>query len=125
MKGRRTMKSSARLTCTAMAVLTAAAASAVNLFQQQLPGTEDKWGNSDTDLFEPLQWDMQVSPGDGDSPQLAAYTSDKRFHLVGNHSAKFEYLYFKTGHSAVDTGSNLRFDTRDFYLLYPSATNAY
>lgn len=95
--------------------------SAATPFQQQNPGTEDKWKDSETDLYEPLQWDQRKIPGDGDSLQLAAYCADKRFFLSKDQSTVFDTLYFKTGHTAVDTtGSVLSFDTRSFSLLIPS-----
>ena len=90
-------------------------------FQQK-----DKSSDSDTDIYEPAQWDQNRAPGDGDSIQFPGYAYDKRFHLTQSRTNAFTTLYFKSGHSAAASGgSNLRFDTKGHELLLPSSATAY
>ena len=100
-----------------LAGMTASAA----FFQQK-----DKSSDSDTDIYEPTQWDQNRAPGDGDSIQFPGYAYDKRFHLTQSRTNAFTTLYFKSGHSAAaQDGSNLRFDTKGHELLLPSSATAY
>ena len=97
--------------------------SAADLFRQQSPGLKSEWSDSDTDVYEPTQWDRQRVPTDNDQVQMAAYTANKRFYLSENHTNNFAILYFKTGHTAADSeaGTTLSFDTEGHELLMPSS----
>ena len=110
----------------AMIASCAAMTSAAGDFLQQL-GTVQKGDISNTDVYEPTQWQPTKVPTDGDSIQFAGYSSDKRFYLSEDHANNFAILYFKTGHSVASTadGSHLRFDTKGYSLLYPEALSAY
>ena len=113
-------RSSAVVAC--IAALFAFKPASAAFFQQN-----DKSSDSDTDLYDPTQWDQKRAPTDFDSIQLPGYASDKRFHLTASHTNIISTIWFKSGHNnaALEGGSTLRFDTCGYEFLLPSSTTPY